>query len=642
MGTMTGGSLGLRTGSYGSLQQLQLIQNGFSHNLPTPGLTRKSSKLLLSSSREKDRVLPFVCRFLGRKRVTMLLLVVLALLVFVFNSFTVNKESSNVIITQHSENVIPYRKDKSSSSITFAGMEDKHDIKIPSTENTVTGNVKHRILIPSPSHPLIQPSTVVRDHCENFAFPPPPPPTDRKRYGPRPCPVCYLPVEQAIASMPSFSSESSVLRNLTYVYDENPIRIESHRGSEFGGFPTLKQRNDSYDIKESMMVHCGFVKGSKPGRQSGFDVDEADLMELEMFHDIIVASAVFGNYDIIQQPKNISEFSRKNVPFYMFIDEETEAYMTNSSVLGNSKRVGLWRIIVVRNVPYSDARRNGKIPKLLLHRLFPMSDILYGLMESFSLWWIRIKSLRELWLHHKAMTGHWILPVKAELCQKLLVALLILPQPAFYCEVLSNGLCCQFLALGFLWRQNANFAISRHYKRYDVFEEAEANKAAGKYDNSTINEQIDFYIKEGLQPYSEAKFPITSDVPEGCVIIKEHIPITNLFTCNWFNEVDRFTSRDQLSFSTVRDKIMGKVNWSINMFLDCERRNFVIQAYHRELLEHMPPPRPPRAIIRLPLPLPQSTKSVKTPTGKKISLKRGRGDKKRHRKVGGRRDSKSF
>lgn len=62
----------------------------------------------------------------------------------------------------------------------------------------------------------------------------------------------------------------------------------------------------------------------------------------------------------------------------------------------------------------------------------------------------------------------------------------------------------------FLWRQNANFAISRHYKRYDVFEEAEANKAAGKYDNSTINEQIDFYIKEGLQLYSEAKFPITS------------------------------------------------------------------------------------------------------------------------------------
>lgn len=62
------------------------------------------------------------------------------------------------------------------------------------------------------------------------------------------------------------------------------------------------------------------------------------------------------------------------------------------------------------------------------------------------------------------------------------------------------------------------------------------------------------------------------------MIIREHIPITNLFTCLWFNEVDRFTARDQLSFSTVRDKIMSKVSWSINMFLDCERRNFVIQV----------------------------------------------------------------
>lgn len=70
----------------------------------------------------------------------------------------------------------------------------------------------------------------------------------------------------------------------------------------------------------------------------------------------------------------------------------------------------------------------------------------------------------------------------------------------------------------------------------------------------------------------------SADVPEGCVIIREHVPISNLFTCLWYNEVDRFTSRDQISFSTVRDKIMSKTNWSINMFLDCERRNFVVQV----------------------------------------------------------------
>lgn len=70
----------------------------------------------------------------------------------------------------------------------------------------------------------------------------------------------------------------------------------------------------------------------------------------------------------------------------------------------------------------------------------------------------------------------------------------------------------------------------------------------------------------------------SADVPEGCVIIRDHTPISNLFACLWFNEVDRFTSRDQLSFSTVRDKIFSKVGWTVNMFEDCERRNFVVQV----------------------------------------------------------------
>jgi hypothetical protein len=37
-----------------------------------------------------------------------------------------------------------------------------------------------------------------------------------------------------------------------------------------------------------------FVKGNRPGRQTGFDIDEADLMKLEEFHEVIVASAIFG------------------------------------------------------------------------------------------------------------------------------------------------------------------------------------------------------------------------------------------------------------------------------------------------------------------------------------------------------------
>ncbi|CAA3009833.1 uncharacterized protein LOC111380393 [Olea europaea subsp. europaea] len=61
----------------------------------------------------------------------------------------------------------------------------------------------------------------------------------------------------------------------------------------------------------------------------------------------------------------------------MSVDEETEEFMKNDNLLGSDKRVGIWHIIVVRNVPYTDTRRNGKVPKLLLHRLFP--DIRYSI-----------------------------------------------------------------------------------------------------------------------------------------------------------------------------------------------------------------------------------------------------------------------
>lgn len=81
----------------------------------------------------------------------------------------------------------------------------------------------------------------------------------------------------------------------------------------------------------------------------------------------ILSGNLAGNYDLIQQPKKVSQAARQNVPFYMFVDEETEAYMKNSSILDSNKRVGLWRIIVVRNIPYNDSRRNGKVSLLCFY-----------------------------------------------------------------------------------------------------------------------------------------------------------------------------------------------------------------------------------------------------------------------------------
>ncbi|KAF6168820.1 hypothetical protein GIB67_042127 [Kingdonia uniflora] len=122
-------------------------------------------------------------------------------------------------------------------------------------------------------------------------------------------------------------SDEDVPDDLTYVHEENPVRTEPLGGSDFGGYPSLERRNNSFDIKEQMNVHYGFAKRSKSGHGTGFNIDEADLFEMEHCDGIVVASAIFGNCDIIQQPKNISEAAKENVCFYMFVDEETEAYM---------------------------------------------------------------------------------------------------------------------------------------------------------------------------------------------------------------------------------------------------------------------------------------------------------------------------
>ncbi|KZV51963.1 hypothetical protein F511_08573 [Dorcoceras hygrometricum] len=577
---MTTGSLGLRSsGSYGSLQQIQNNTVLLPIQITPPLSSRKPPKML----KEKEKLVHRICKFAPRNKVGMLLLSLVSAAVFIWVLYVDKGEYAQpTIIPSISIEFRPISKQKEEESVD--GPLSPKVEEVPVIPN-VTLHPRSRLSTPDRNVFFTGYKLPPGNPCEHFTLPPPP--ADKKRIGPRPCPVCYLPVEDAIARIPNASSFSPVLRNLTYVQEKILTKSE-FGGSDFGGYPSLRQRNDSFDIKESMKVHCGFVNGARPGQQTGYDIDDSDLLEMETCQGIVVASAIFGNFDVIRQPKNISDYSKENVCFHMFVDEETEVFLRNSSDIGNNKKVGLWRIIVVQNLPYADPRRNGKIPKLLLHRLFP-------------------KAQYSLWIDAK---------------------LELVVDPV---QILER----------FLWRKNTSFAISRHYKRFDVFVEAEANKAAGKYDNASFDFQIEFYKKEGLTPYSIDKLPITSDVPEGCVIIREHIPISNLFTCLWFNEVDRFTSRDQLSFSTVRDKIWSKTNYTISMFLDCERRNFVVQGYHRYVLEYWAPPPPPLEVSIHVLPPPSIAKEnlnrnspdrISSPF-MKTSTKRGIKKSKRNRKI---------
>ena len=76
---------------------------------------------------------------------------------------------------------------------------------------------------------------------------------------------------------------------------------------------------------------------------------------------------------------------------------------------------------------------------------------------------------------------------------------------------------------------------------------------------------------------------ISADVPDSCVILRAHTPITALFDCIWFNENVRFTPRDQLSFAYVVKRVVDQVGlrrWKVNMFRDCERHDFVFTYHH--------------------------------------------------------------
>lgn len=218
----------------------------------------------------------------------------------------------------------------------------------------------------------------------------------------------------------------------------------------------------------------------------------------------------------------------------MFVDEVTlQTLLSEGQMPDTMGFVGLWKIVVVKNLPYSDMRRVGKIPKLLPHRLFPSARY-------------------SIWLDSKLRLQ--------------LDPLLILEY--------------------FLWRKGYEYAISNHYDRHCLWEEVAQNKKLNKYNQSVIDEQFAFYQADGMRRFnaSDTNKLLPSNVPEGSFIVRAHTPMSNLFSCLWFNEVERFTPRDQLSFAYTYHKLR-KMNpgkrFYLNMFKDCERRKIAKLFHHR-------------------------------------------------------------
>ncbi|XP_010538922.1 PREDICTED: uncharacterized protein LOC104813100 [Tarenaya hassleriana] len=322
--------------------------------------------------------------------------------------------------------------------------------------------------------------------------------------------------------------------SLQYIQREEKPNGDEGWEPRFSGHQSVEEWKESFLVQDKE-IHCGFVKGPKGTPSTGFDLSEDDANYISRCH-IAVISCIFGNSDRLRAPasKMVSRLSRKNVCFVMFVDDIT--FQTLSSEGQTPDRagfIGLWKLVAVKNLPYSDMRRVGKIPKLLPHRLFPSARY-------------------SIWLDSKLRLQ--------------LDPLLILEY--------------------FLWRKGHEYAISNHYDRHCVWEEVVQNKKLNKYNHTVINQQFQFYKADGLTRFnsSDPNKLLPSNVPEGSFIVRAHTPMSNLFSCLWFNEVERFTPRDQLSFAYTYQKLR-KTNpdkpFYLHMFKDCERRKIAKLYRHR-------------------------------------------------------------
>ncbi|KAI3914026.1 hypothetical protein MKW98_010838 [Papaver atlanticum] len=139
---------------------------------------------------------------------------------------------------------------------------------------------------------------------------------------------------------------------------------------------------------------------------------------------------------------------------------------------------------------------------------------------------------------------------------------------------------CESSKFGYLWRDKNTFAIARHKHHQSIYEEADAIKRRKRGPRPLIDLHAKIYVYEGMEPWSVKKNTI-SDVPEGAIIIREHTALNNLFSCLWFNEVNLFTPRDQLSFGYVVYRLGSA--FKFYMFPNCEYNSlFVLHSHTRE------------------------------------------------------------
>ncbi|EHA8590091.1 DNA-directed RNA polymerase subunit beta [Cocos nucifera] len=286
----------------------------------------------------------------------------------------------------------------------------------------------------------------------------------------------------------------------------------------FTGNQTLYERGKSFKVNETAVVHCGFYS-----ENGGFKISDDDKNYMQTCR-AVVSTCAFGGGDDLYQPIGMTEASLEKVCYVAFWDEITlSAQEAEGNIIGDDRMIGKWRIMVVRDLPFADQRLNGKIPKMLSHRLFP-------------------EARYSIWVDSKSQFRR---------------------DPLGVLEAL-------------LWRTNSILAISEHGARSSLYDEGKAIVKKHKATPEEVEVQLNQYRQDGIP--DEKRFDGKKALAEASVIVREHTPMTNLFMCLWFNEVVRFTSRDQLSFPYVlrRLKMPG-----LNMFPVCTRKDLVNSMGHK-------------------------------------------------------------
>ncbi|CAN4092802.1 unnamed protein product [Withania somnifera] len=241
------------------------------------------------------------------------------------------------------------------------------------------------------------------------------------------------------------------IKRVGYITEANPASVddampfEQHSGASrfnlFTGNQTLKQRDESFKVKGvDASIHCGFYSD-----KGGFRISVEDRSYMESCK-AVVSTCAFGGGDDLYQPIGMSESSLNKVCFVAFWDEITLASQeVEGHKVGDDRYIGKWRIILVKNLPFTDQRLNGKIPKMLAHRLFPNT--------RYSIWVDSKSQLRR--------------------------------DPLGVLEAL-------------LWRTNSVLAISEHGARSSTYDEAKAVVKKNKATPEEVAMQLAQYRQDGL------------------------------------------------------------------------------------------------------------------------------------------------